>query len=104
MNHKAFCLYMDNAIVHRMNIIKDFCRENRITRVMNIAYCPDFNPIEATFSQVKRIFNKARLSALAREKEFDMIANIKKAFKVITPRLVERCAARSLALLKEAKL
>jgi len=48
------------------------------------------------------VFNKARLNTLAREKEFDMYASIKKAFKVVTPRLVERCAARSLALLKEA--
>ena len=87
-----------------MNIVRDLCRELWITRVFNIRYSPDLNPIESTFSQVKRVFTKARLNALAREKEFDMYASIRKAFKVITPHLVERCAARSLALLKEGKL
>ena len=45
---------------------------------MNIGYCPQFNPIENTFAEVKRVFNKARLSALSNNEEFDMKANIKK--------------------------
>jgi transposase len=52
---------------------------------MNIGYCPQFNPIENAFAEVKRVFNKARLSALSNNEEFDMKANIKKAFKMITP-------------------
>lgn len=40
---------------------------------------------------MKRVFNKARLDAYANERDFDMYANIKKAFKVITPGLVARC-------------
>ena len=84
-----------------MVIVRNLCKELDINIVFNIRYSPDLNPIEAAFSQVKRVFNKARLNALARGKEFDMYVNIRKAFKVVTPHLVERCAARSLALLKE---
>lgn len=102
MDGKKFCLYWDNYIVHKMKVVQDTCEELGITTIRNIAYSPDLNPIEAVFSQVKRVFNKARLNALAREKEFDMISNIKKAFKVITPHLVKRCAARSYVLLREA--
>jgi hypothetical protein len=56
------------------------------------------------FSQVKRVFNKARLEAYANEKEFDMVAHIKKAFKVITPQLVAKCEKQSLYLLKNFKV
>ena len=56
--------------------------------------------IESVFSQVKRVFNKARLEAYANDKEFDMYAQIKKAFKVITPQLVANCERHSLNLLK----
>ena len=41
--------------------------------------------IESVFSQVKRVFNKARLDAYANEREFDMYTQIRKAFKVVTP-------------------
>ena len=72
----------------------------KITPVYNISYSPDFNCIEAVFAQVKRKFNKERLSHLVQEKEFDMFAHIKKAFKVITPQLVQACEKRSLSMLK----
>jgi transposase len=62
-----------------------------ISPIYNIGYSPDFNAIEATFGQVKRVFNKARTNHLVQEKEFDMVGNIKKAFKVITPELVKAC-------------
>ena len=74
----------------------------KITRVNNISYAPDLNPIEACFSHVKRLFNKARLNAIANEEDHDMEKNIKKAFKVITPELVTNCAKRSLALLRDS--
>ena len=67
--------------------------------VLVVSKSPEFNPIENTFAEVKRIFNKARLEALANDQAFDIKKNIKKAFKVITPEYVKACAARSLRLL-----
>lgn len=90
---------MDKASTHRMTTVQDVCDERGITKCFNIGYSPEFNPIENTFAEVKRIFNKARLEALANDQAFDMKKNIKKAFKVITPEYVKACAARSLRLL-----
>ena len=102
MDYDPFYLYMDNLFVHDTKDAIDIYDTMKITRVKNISYSPDLNPIEACFSHVKRLFNKARLNALANEEEFDMEKNIKKAFKVITPELVANCAKRSLALLRDS--
>jgi transposase len=102
MNYERFYLYMDNYCVHDTNKATNVYKAMKITRVNNISYAPDLNPIEACFSHVKRLFNKARLNAIANEEEFDMEKNIKKAFKVITPKLVTNCAKRSLSLLKNS--
>ena len=76
---------MDNLASHRTLALAQICQDKGITKCMNIGYCPQFNPIENCFGEVKRVFNKARLSALANNEEFDMKTNIKKAFKMITP-------------------
>ena len=99
MDYEPFYLYMDNLWVHDTEDAKDIYETMNVTRVKNISYAPDLNPIEACFSHVKRLFNKARLNAIANDEDFDMEKNIKKAFKVITPKLVANCARRSAALL-----
>ena len=43
MDYKPFCLFMDNLRVHKMNVVKEACKDARITRVWNIAHCPQFN-------------------------------------------------------------
>ena len=55
-----------------MKVVSAVCEEREITRIWNISHSPDLNPIEAVFSQVKRVFNKHRLTALANNREFDM--------------------------------
>ena len=39
--------------------------------IFNIPYCPEFNPIESVFSQVKRVFKLKRLKKLANLEPFD---------------------------------
>ena len=85
MNEEPFLLFMDRLASHRTLALAQTCELRGITKCLNIGYCPQFNPIENTFAEVKRVFNKARLSALSNNEEFDMKVNIKKAFKVITP-------------------
>ena len=43
MEYAPFSLFMDNLQVHRMNVVRDACEDNRITRVWNISHCPQFN-------------------------------------------------------------
>ena len=40
MDYAPFSLFMDNLQVHRMNIVRDACEDNRITRVWNISHSP----------------------------------------------------------------
>ena len=47
------CLFMDNLTTHTSNRTKDNMRELGIRYIWNIAYSPDYNPIESVFSKVK---------------------------------------------------
>ena len=73
--------------------------ELQIRQILNIGYSPEFNCIEACFSQVKRVYNRERLRALANDAYFDEVVQIKTALKVITRELVGKYARKSLHLL-----
>ena len=47
------CLFMDNLTTHTSNKSKETMRELGIRYVWNIAYSPDYNPLESVFSKVK---------------------------------------------------
>ena len=40
MDYEPFNLFMDNLRVHKMNVVRDACEINSITRVWNISHCP----------------------------------------------------------------
>ena len=54
------CLFMDNLNVHKSPESKKTMRELNFRWVMNVAYAPDWNPIEFTFSKVKHKFRCLR--------------------------------------------
>ena len=92
---------MDQLSVHSdKEKVKHLYGQLNIMQILNIGYSPEFNCIESCFSQVKRIYNRERLKALANEAEFDEEAQIKKALKVITRDLAAACTKKSLNLLK----
>ena len=90
---------MDNLPVHGTAKAKEAYADCDIMRISNVAYSPDFNPIEACFSQVKRHFCKERLNALTNYREFVWNRTIRAAFTKVTPALVTACWRRSLNLL-----
>ena len=47
------CIFMDNLSAHTSNKSKDAMRELGFRYIYNVAYSPDFNPIEFVFSKVK---------------------------------------------------
>jgi len=65
-------------------------------KIENVSYSPEFNPIEACFSQVKRLYCRERLNCLVNNKDFDVDKQIKSAMRVITEDLVKACANKSL--------
>ena len=73
----------------------DAYRHLNILPIFNLAYSPDYNPIESVFSQVKRIFNRERLRKLANLQEFDEIYEVENAFYKITPEKIDPCIRHS---------
>ena len=55
-------LFMDNASIHKSRGVKPIYEDRDIKPVFNVPYSPDFNPIEAVFSKVKRLFSNSRLN------------------------------------------
>lgn len=46
-------IVVDNASIHRSQRIRDLCEERGVTLLFLPPYSPDFNPIEATFHDIK---------------------------------------------------
>ena len=63
-------------------VMEEFERLN-IVPIWNVPYRYDFQPIELVFSQVKRVYKKAKLSAFINEKTFDYPTEIEKAFNSV---------------------
>lgn len=53
IGNSKICLFMDNLTTHTSNKSKDTMRDLGIKYIWNIAYSPDYNPIESVFSKVK---------------------------------------------------
>ena len=71
--------------------MKPWYEKLNIMPIFNVGYSPEFNPIEACFSQVKRAYNRERLNALANDRSFNQTTEIKVAFRQVTPALVQAC-------------
>ena len=68
--------------------------------IWNIGYSPEFQPIEAVFSKVKREFNSQRLNNLVNKTGFNADRAIEVAFKTITTEHCAACVRKSFFLLK----
>ena len=52
--NKPLAIFMDKLQVHRSKEVKEKYIDLDIMKIENVSYSPEFNPIEACFSQVKR--------------------------------------------------
>ena len=99
---RPIALFMDNLWVHKNADIRELMRKLNIRPIYNVAYSPEFNPIEAVFSKVKRQFSCQRLHNLVTKIGFNMDTEAATAFRAITPAHCAACARKSLYLLKRA--
>ena len=99
---KPIALFFDNLWVHKTTEARALMSKLDITPIYNVAYSPEFNPIEAVFSKVKRQFSCQRLHNLVTKIGFNMDTEIEAAFKAITPAHCTACARKSLFLLQRA--
>ena len=93
---------MDQLGVHKAKVVAPWYRSLNILPVFNIGYSPQFNPIEAVFSLVKRLYCKERLRCLVNKIGFNSERTIKAALRSITPEHCGACARKSMHLLERA--
>ena len=53
---EKICLFMDNLSAHTSERSKQAMRDRGFRWIYNVPYSPEYNPIELTFSMVKRHF------------------------------------------------
>ena len=99
---KPLALFMDNLWVHKQKEVRELMAKLDIRPIYNVAYSPEFNPIEAVFSKVKRQFSCQRLHNLVTKIGFNMDTEIEAAFRAIKPAHCAACARKSLFLLRRA--
>jgi len=99
---RPIALFMDNLWVHKSARVRELMGKLDIRPIYNVAYSPEFNPIEAVFSKVKRQFSSQRLHNLVTKIGFNMDKEIETAFKAIKPAHCAACARKSLFLLQRS--
>jgi transposase len=99
---RPIALFMDNLWVHKHKDVRELMAKLDIRPIYNVASSPEFNPIEAVFSKVKRQFSCQRLHNLVTKIGFNMEKEIEAAFNTIEPAHCVACARKSLFLLKRA--
>ena len=99
---RKLAVFMDQLSVHKeLEHVQPIYVEHKITPIFNVAYSPEFNPIEAVFSKVKAIFNQRRLNCLVRKIGFNADETIRIAFEAISKDHCNSCVRKSMHLLEK---
>ena len=61
---ETFVLFLDNCRVHHSIKVKAFLLENRVDVIYNVAYGPQYNPIELVWAQIKLLFKKEKMGQI----------------------------------------
>jgi transposase len=77
---EKIAIFLDNLRVHHSNKVKDFCKAHDIPLVFNLAYSPEYNPIENFFSLVKNYYKRKKQNQLVKYEKFDGIKLIQESF------------------------
>ena len=90
---------MDQLAVHKSRHLHEWWEKLNITPVFNVGWSPQFNPIEAVFSQIKRMFSSRRLNNLVNKTGFNFDLEIEAAFKSVKAAHCGSCVRKSFFLL-----
>ena len=77
------CLFMDNLSAHTCEDSKKVMRELGFRWVFNVAYSPQWNPIELTFSKFKHNFKLLRAQKMVGVRQESHKVLVEKAWKTI---------------------
>ena len=101
---EKFAIFMDNLRVHHTLDVKDLCQEYDIPLIFNMAYSPEYNPIETYFSLLKNFFKRIKLNYIANDKRIDVFEIVDKCTDKIKNKYVKNICKRGLEkLLEEEK-
>ena len=64
LGKKKVYLFMDNLNGHRSKKTIEHMHARNMYPIFNVAYSPEFNPIELLFSQVKQVYRKINTRAI----------------------------------------
>ena len=79
---ETFVLFLDNCTVHHSKKVTQFLLENRIDVIYNVAYAPQYNPIERVWAQIKHLFKKEKMAHIleGRQPNYEKIRQIMDAY------------------------
>ena len=89
---RKYTFLMDNAKIHKSIIFKEYINDKKINIIYNVAYHPEFNPIEHVISKLKYLVRLKKNNSNPRS----LIKNIKKSFKKITDKDIDNYYRKSL--------
>ena len=96
-------LFMDNAKFHVSKYTKEALADLPVKVILNVAYCPQYNPIEGCFSVVKRNFKSTRLNELVNRRTINYQKEISNAFHQLTTASIQNYITSSMRQLKVSK-
>ena len=88
---EKICLFMDNLSAHTSERSKQAMRDRGFRWIYNVPYSPEYNPIELTFSMVKRNFRALRAKKLTGLIQDSHEALVKQAVMMIKKNDVVSC-------------
>ena len=88
---EKICLFMDNLSAHTSERSKQAMRDRGFRWIYNVPYSPEYNPIELTFSMVKRNFRALRAQKMTGLIQDAHEAMVKQAVKMIKKKDIVAC-------------
>ena len=89
--NEKICIFMDNLGVHISDDTKKEMRRLKFRWVYNVAYSPEYNPIELVFSQLKANFKAARARKLVGLTQNSHRSLIVQALQSIKKKSIVKC-------------
>ena len=96
---RDICLFVDQLSVHRTHQSRETAAGLGIRIIYNVAYSPDYNPIETSFSKIKHAYKKGILRRFVQGIEPDFREVAAEAVQQVTLENVQNCVRSSMRLL-----
>ena len=99
MGDRPFALFLDRAPFHRSKFVKAELEKMKVTRILNVAASPEYNPIEGCFSVVKNHFKHQRLNQLVNKSQVETRQLIRESFRSLKVQQVDNIISYGESLL-----